>query len=456
MRNRGNKIAFLIIFFVIIVGAGYIYTSAEFEQEKPTITIDSELFWNRKAPLSVELVDNRGLKSYELILSDGQNHVMLDQQLLEKGGIKNQEILVKYPKKSTLNPSAKKFTLTIRVTDTSFWNYFAGNTQEKIVHIIVDYKRPRITVLSNSYSITQGGSALVIFQASDDNLEELYIDTGKKHFKVQPYKEEGYYASLIAWSFMEKDFNAKIIAKDKAGNTRKTEIPFYLKNHNYKVSWIRARDKFIEGKITDLIENSDDFNHITAKFEKLKAINETMRLSNEAKIHGLAENLSTDILTEWKIKRFYPLKNAQRVASFGDERHYYYKTKKNEVSHAYHVGYDLASTKMAPIKTSNAGIVVYAEENGIYGNMPMINHGLGLYTLYGHCSSLLVSEGDEVSAGESIAKTGKSGLALGDHLHFGMLVQGVEVRPVEWFDKNWIRKNIDKMFKDADVIIAGK
>ena len=86
----------------------------------------------------------------------------------------------------------------------------------------------------------------------------------------------------------------------------------------------------------------------------------------------------------------------------------------------------------------------------------MIDHGLGLYSLYGHCSELLVNEGDTVNAGDNIAKTGVSGLALGDHLHFGLVIQGVEVRPVEWFDQSWIRKNIDNIFKEADDIIFGK
>jgi murein DD-endopeptidase MepM/ murein hydrolase activator NlpD len=86
----------------------------------------------------------------------------------------------------------------------------------------------------------------------------------------------------------------------------------------------------------------------------------------------------------------------------------------------------------------------------------MIDHGLGLYTLYGHCSQLLVKEGDSVHAGEVIARTGMSGLALGDHLHFGILVQGIEVRPVEWFDKGWIQTNIDDVFKVANKIIDMK
>jgi len=117
---------------------------------------------------------------------------------------------------------------------------------------------------------------------------------------------------------------------------------------------------------------------------------------------------------------------------------------------------DWTSTKMAKIVSSNAGTVVYDEYNGIYGNMPMLDHGLGLYSIYGHCSNILVQKGDRVAAGSVIAQTGKSGLALGDHLHFGILVQGVEVRPEEWMDRKWIREKIDNVFKEANKIIDGK
>jgi len=92
------------------------------------------------------------------------------------------------------------------------------------------------------------------------------------------------------------------------------------------------------------------------------------------------------MIDSWKIRKFYPLKNGKKVASFGDHRYYYYGDKENVVSESYHVGYDLASTKMADVIASNPGRVVFAGENGIYGNMPLIDHGLGLYTLYGHCS----------------------------------------------------------------------
>jgi len=453
-KKKGGVIFFLLLLVMVAVGAGYLYTAPEFEREKPKIESVDRLFWNRKDPIKIRLSDNTGLGSYELILSDGKKSVVLARKQIE-GTPREETLLVTYPSKSSLlDRKSKHFVLTVKAVDKSMWNFFEGNRAEKKIDIDVDYKRPNVNVIANSRMINQGGSALVIFQAEDENLDQLYIQANKNRFKAEPYKKEGYYAALIAWPFTENTFDAKVVATDLAGNRREVHIPFYHKNPKYRISKIHATDKFIDGKITDLASSDPEYANIEDKLEKLKAINETMRQKNEALIHKLSRGVSGEILEKWKIKRFYPLKNGKKVASYGDHRYYYYDNKNHIISESYHVGYDLASTKMADIVASNPGKVVFADENGIYGNMPMIDHGLGLYTLYGHCSQLLVKEGDEVHAGEVIAKTGMSGLALGDHLHFGILVQGVEVRPVEWFDRKWIAKFIDNVFKEADRVIS--
>ncbi len=459
MRSSGNSVGKILsglLVLGLLVGMGYIYTASEFERVAPIVhNSGNTIFWNRKDPLNIKLEDNRGLKDFKLILSDGENSIIVGQGTFENSN-KEQALLVKYPKSKILNPKAQHLKLKVLVTDSSLWNFFQGNKTEKIVDIKIDYKHPNVNILANSYSITQGGSALVVFQAEDENIDTVYIQAIGKKFQAQPYKKEGYYVALLAWPFTQTDFSAKIIVTDLAKNRRVTDIPFYQKKHKYRVSFIRAKDKLIDGKISDLIASDPEYSIVDNRMEKLRTINETMRLKNEDLIHELGSKVSNEMIDSWKIDRFYPLENGAKVASYGDERYYYYKTKDNKVSHSYHVGIDLASTKMAIIKTSNSGRVVYADENGIYGNMPMIDHGLGLYTLYGHCSELLVNEGDEVSAKQAIAKTGASGLALGDHLHFGILVQGIEVRPVEWFDASWIRKNIDNIFKKANKIIASK
>lgn len=454
-KLNSNKIFSIFFLLLVLAGAGYVYTAPEFEREIPTIKSEKNIWWNRKDPLEIILSDNEGLKSFKLTLSDGDKSIIVGQGVFDEK-TKEKILLVKYPKSKVLNPRAKQLTLTVDVTDSSQWNFFAGNSNQKTMMISIDYKRPNVNILANSRMINQGGSALVVFQANDDHLDKLYIEANGNKFLVQPYKKEGYYAALIAWPFAMDTFSAKIIATDMAKNKRVTKIPFYHKNPKYRTSHIKASDKFIDGKITDLASSDPDYATIDGRLEKLKAINETMRLKNEKLINKLSVKVSSEILDTWKVNKFYPLKNGQRVASFGDHRYYYYESKDNIVSESYHVGYDLASNSMASIKTSNAGTVVFAEENGIYGNMPMIDHGLGLYSLYGHCSQILVEEGDEVEAGDVIAKTGATGLALGDHLHFGLLVQGIEVRPVEWFDQTWITKFIDNVFKDADKIIKGK
>ncbi|WP_281951331.1 M23 family metallopeptidase [Nitrosophilus kaiyonis] len=451
MRRKGNKFKILTILFLIaIVGiGGYIYTSKDFERVKPTIEIVNKIYWNMKKPIEVVLKDNVGIKSYKITMNDGKNEQVVAEAELEKP-VKLLTIPVDAPKVGMLFESNKAI-INIEVTDNSKWNYFRGNRASKKVYVIIDRKKPSQYVIANSYKIRKGGCATVIFKSTDDNLKDVYILTnfGKK-FIPQPFYKKGYYISLIAWPIQEKNFRAYIVSEDLAGNRAKTYIRYFLQDKKYKKSKIDLKRSFLEGKVSDIANEFAE----TAKMsdlEKFKFVNETLRNKNEKLIHDITSKVFNEKVDNFNIKPFYPLKNAAAVASFGDHRYYYYKGK--FVSESYHLGLDLASTKMAPIIASNDGKVVYADYNGIYGNMPIIYHGLGLYTLYGHCSELRVKKGDDVKRGDVIAKTGLTGLALGDHLHFGILVQGVEVLPSEWMDKRWIKLNVVNVIKDAKKLI---
>ncbi len=458
-KKNSSKGTLFVVLGLIFGGGAYIFTSPSFERVKPVIKSPDNLYWNRKDPLEINISDNMALKSYSVKISDGEHTVTVANELIVEPNVKSKVIKIEYPKKvvngTMLNPKAKQFKLTVTATDRSNWGFFQGNSVTKNILVDIDYHRPDVNILSNSYSITQGGSALVVFQVKDEALKDFYLRSGEKKFKVVPYREKGYYAALVSWPFNQEHFSAKVVAEDMAGNKRVVNVPFYVVSKRYKTSWIKATDKFINGKISDLAESNPQYAFIKDRIEKLKAINEDMRKANEDLIHKLASKVSNEMINSWHIKPFYPLKNGKKVASYGDHRHYYYKDRNHEVSESYHVGLDMASTKMATIISSNAGKVVFTENNGIYGNMPMIDHGMGLYTLYGHCSTVLVQQDEEIDAGTPIAKTGMTGLALGDHLHFGVLVQGVEVRPEEWMDKRWIKNNIDKVFKEANKIIDG-
>jgi murein DD-endopeptidase MepM/ murein hydrolase activator NlpD len=134
---------------------------------------------------------------------------------------------------------------------------------------------------------------------------------------------------------------------------------------------------------------------------------------------------------------------SSRKASFADHRTYFYKG--NEIDKQVHLGIDLASTRRAPVKAANRGKVVFADYLGIYGNTVILDHGQGLYSLYSHLSEIKVEQDGTIEKGIVLGLSGTSGMAGGDHLHFSILVNGIFVNPVEWWDQQWISLNIDEI-----------
>ena len=450
-RKRGSgSVIILTLFTLLIAAVVFVYNAQMFERNAPEVDLKNNGFWNLRSPLKLKIEDESGIKYYSVILqtSTGQKELSSGHFIAPT---KDVSLEIK-PPRDAYAIKDKKVKIIIEAHDASKWNFFNGNAAHKEYLLNVDKRRPLVSVVINSYKITRGGSALVIFKAKDANLDQLYIQTNfGKRFKVTPFHKEGYYIALLAWPIKERNFRASVVATDLAGNSVKAYVPLYLKDRNYRVSHINVTDRFLNGKVADLASQFDLTQGVDDPIERFKLVNEDIRKENEKLIHDITSKVPTEMVDDFKIHRMYPLKNAKVVAGFGDHRLYYYNGRK--ISESYHMGLDLASEAMAPIKPQNGGEVVFADFNGLYGNMPIIHHGLGLYTLYGHCSSLAVSKGDEVTPREVIAHTGKSGYAMGDHLHFGVLVQGIEVRPQEWMDKRWIKLNITKIIDMAKKMI---
>ncbi len=451
MRKKSSfgSVMFTVAFLAIIGGVVYLYNSAMFERTKPAITIENSGYWNLRAPLNITIDDASGLLAYKVTLQSGtESFDLADEQFVIPQGMQTLEL--KTPKRAYALKN-KEVSITVEARDASKWNFMAGNAATVTTTLQIDKKRPYLSTISSSYRIIKGGSAVVIFKAEDDNMEEFYVETNfGKRFKAQPFYKEGYYVTLIAWPVTEATFRATIIAKDSAGNIAKSSVPVIPYNKKYKVSKIKLSDRFLNGKVSELayaygVDDGADL------IERFRYVNEDMRKSNEVVIHDLTSKVSDKMVNNFPIKKMYPLKNGQVVAQFGDHRIYSYKGE--VVSEAYHLGLDLASNAMSPIMSQNPAIVTFSEENGIYGNMPVLYHGLGLYTIYGHCSTTMVKEGDSLRSNETVAKTGRSGYAMGDHLHFGVLVQGIEVRPQEWMDQDWIRKSITDPMREARKLI---
>ncbi|MEE3776432.1 M23 family metallopeptidase [Campylobacter sp. CX2-4080-23] len=448
---RDSKIKtfiFAIIFIGLIFGVIGLFNSDSMDNQAPTISISDEIYWNQKTPIAINISDNSSLQSIKAILSDSNTSiVILDKKIDEPKS--SLELSLELPKGMILQRD-KSYKLTIKARD---FNLFGANVASKSADLIIDNKNPQIQIINQSYKITKGGSAVVVFKATDENLQNLYIESDGYIFKPTKFVKDGYWASLVAWDIQNPNFKARIVAIDKAGNKAVSNIGFYLQDRKYKESRITLSDKFLDGKIDELASQYAKNYSQLDRLAKFKFVNETLRASNEDIIRKVTSTVPEEMIDSFYIEPFYPLRNGAAVASFGDHRFFIYDNQ--EVSQSWHMGLDLASTAMAVMTTNNPAFVAFNDLNGIYGENIILYHGFGLYTLYGHCNETSVKAGEHIGPKHIIGKTGTTGLALGDHLHFGVLVQGIEVRPEEWMDKKWMKDNIYDVLNSAKKAIKG-
>ncbi len=95
-----------------------------------------------------------------------------------------------------------------------------------------------------------------------------------------------------------------------------------------------------------------------------------------------------------------------------------------------HTGVDVGAPEGAPVQASNNGRAVFTDDQFFSGKTLIIDHGIGLFTMYFHLSEILVTEGAVVKKGDLIAKVGKTGRATGPHLHWGIRLNGARINPV--------------------------
>lgn len=452
MRRENAYIIVLATCFILLIGVvAYIYKSDKFEREAPKINLNGPVYWNFKTPLNIKISDNVEIKYCKIKIEEPTREMVIFDSKFDKS-LKVADLNLTYPKNGFV-PTSDKAMISVVVQDSSLWNFFSGNKTEFRTHIIPDNTPPKLDILANSYSISKGGSALIIFEANDENLEQVYIKNNNKIFNAQQFLKHGYYASLIAWDIKSEMFNAEVVAIDKAKNISKTPIKIATKNIIYKDTKIELKDDFLDGKILELAANMPNIQS-ASKIDRFLFVNAKMRSENEALVEKVTNRVGKDMISSYFSEPFLPIVNASVVGTYGDHRNFFYGG--SQVSDSYHMGIDFASTKEANIFAPNDGVVIYTGYNGIYGNLLVLYHNLGLFTVYGHCSSFVAKDGQKVSRGDIIAKTGSTGLALGDHLHYGIIVQGIDVRPAEWLDKNWINLNVIKIMDDAAKVIKSR
>ncbi|HEX5473418.1 MAG TPA: M23 family metallopeptidase [Vicinamibacterales bacterium] len=323
-------------------------------------------------------------------------------------------------------------------------------------NVQVRLDRPILTVLSTKHYINLGGSEMVVYKVTPADVESG-VQVGDLTYPGYPASgadgvdgvhitDPSIRLAFFALRF-DQDLNTPmhLYARDPAGNTARADFDYRVFPKPFKRSRIRLDDRFLDRVVPAILATTSEVKPEGSTLDKFLVINGELRRKNAAKIASFAGVTSPKLL--WGGAAFHPYTNSAVEAAFADQRTYVYQGK--DVDQQVHLGFDLAKVVHSHLVAANRGKVVYAAPLGIYGNCVIIDHGMGVQSLYGHLSSIGVQVGQMVDKEQEIGRTGETGLAGGDHLHFTMLVNGEMVNPVEWWDAHWIQDRILRKLHEA-------
>jgi len=332
-----------------------------------------------------------------------------------------------------------KATLTIRAARPVL---FGLRHPETVVtrNLEVRFDPPRVSPVSTFHYVNHGGSEFVVYRVTPEGTKSG-VRVGDKEYAGYPASGAGITsdpALRVAFFALlydqDRNTSIQLFARDEADNEATVPLEHMVFPKPFSKSKIELTDAFLQRVVPAIAAASPDEKiDTTDLLAGFLTINGDLRKKNNAYVTSMAAKSAP----EMKFKdAFHQLGNSQVEAKFADARTYLYKGK--EVDQQVHLGFDLAVTAQVPIVAAHNGTVVHAGDLGIYGNCVILDHGLGVQSLYGHLSSIGVKVGDSVNKEQTIGRSGMTGLAGGDHLHFTMLVGGEQVNPVDWWSKQWM------------------
>jgi len=422
----------LLLVILAGLGAGAFFYFRDTEPPQLSLTPSTGPV-SHKSKLLLSLDDSgTGLKHVEVAVTQGNNRSVLLQRDFNEGTDKTDLEL----DPSAMNLQNGGMQIDIIATDRAIYHFGKGNVTTQTFNLTFDNRAPIISILSKAHNFNKGGSGLVTFSANEE-IKDAGIQFGDMFFPAYQ-QPSGNYACLFPYPYFSSssDFVPRVFARDLAGNERQTGIYYHTTNKQFRQRKIDISKSFLDMK--------------TPEFEALAPasaqtpldiflyVNREVRKQNRAKMAELAKQTSPVPLWHGSFMR---MPQSAPLAQFADHRDYYYEGQK--IDEAYHLGLDLASVAQSDIPAGNDGQVIWADYLGIYGLCVVIDHGLGLQTLYAHMSQLDVKVGDNVSRGQILGRSGATGMAGGDHLHFGVFLAGIPVQPIEWWDQSWLTNNID-------------
>ncbi|MFH1058017.1 MAG: M23 family metallopeptidase [Pseudomonadota bacterium] len=448
--GAARKLA-LLLFLLLLAAAGValLIIWPRLESEPPRIALAKPpTHLGRANALELTASDQgTGLARIKVTLTQNNKEVTLLDRTFPGGGLWE-----KGPAQATekLEIKAVELGLTqgpavlaIEARDRSFLGWFHGNRSRQEFNLVIDTAPPRLTVLSRTIHLNRGGVGLAIYKVSEDTPRHG-VQVGAHFFPgFAPWPQDPL-ARLAFFAFADsedKGAHIRVIAEDAAGNQASAGLVVRLKWKEFRDDKINLSNGFLEALSPRFMAEVPADRQ--APLQVFVYVNEELRKRNHETILAALKQSANQQL--WSEAFLRPM--GKPMAGFAERRTYFFDGK--PVSHSTHLGVDLADVAMSPIKATAPGLVVFAGPLGIYGNCVILDHGLGVSSLYGHMSELAVQPGQKVAGNELLGRSGATGLALGDHLHYSVLVGGVFVSPAEWWDPHWIQDNVDLRYQEA-------
>ena len=424
--NGMRFVRFLLILAVVAALYGYLR-----DLKAPGIEVfPAQGMLSAKRPLTVKISDfGSGLKSLRIVARQGGSETVLTQK--ELAGEKESEVVLNL-EKSGLSDGSVEFSIEVR--DQALFPLGHGNHAEQNLRLILDRQPPSIELLSASTQLWQGGAATIAYKVSEETSRSGVEADGL--FFAGYRQTNGKYLCVVPFpvSLSPATYHPLLVAVDLAGNDARVSPGLRLISRKFPTAKINVTDAFIASKSEEFQESVPG----GAKgVELFLQMNRQVRAANRKTLMDLvAKSAGTPLWSAPMLR----MPQAMTTGEYAEARDYFYNGRL--IDHQTHLGSDLASVAQAPILAANPGKVLFAGYFGIYGGCVVIDHGLGVQTLYGHMSSVSAQEGQSVVRGEEIGRSGKTGMSGGDHLHFEVMVGGVPVQPQEWFAEKWMATSI--------------
>jgi murein DD-endopeptidase MepM/ murein hydrolase activator NlpD len=426
-----RKVIVVVVLLLLVLGSiAFVLTRSA----TPVVNLPASLISIGQAtPITVEVQDPHGIRRLVAFVEQNGTRYQVFENA-QSSTQSNDSVNFTAGLKAAPQLQAGKAKLIVEATSNDLMRK-TGRAEREVTVIT---QPPSVTADSEQHYLYLGMADLATFNVSG-NWTEAGVRVGDQTFRGWPMPggKPGMFALYaFAWN-MPPDTAPLVYASNGTGNdaTAPLVVQFPKKEQpKYTVHDLQVSDAFLQKVVNELDPNGSG--DPIARFVK---INSEMRRANNKTLSDLRLKTADKFL--WS-EPFMRQAHSQAEATFADVRNYMYKGKK--IDQQVHLGYDLAVTQHVGVQASNDGKVVYAAPLGIYGNCIVLDHGYGLQTIYGHLSKIDVHEGDMVKRGQVMGQSGMTGMAGGDHIHFAMQLDGVQIDPKEWWDSHWIKDHIAK------------